>query len=455
MRASNILWLLAVDSVVAFPPFRQIRTREDSIDAAAKEAAVAEEAEVDKVAAHIPEVAAPEEAEEAEVEEVAAHIPEVAEPEAEADIPAEEEAAAPEEEAAAPEEAEAHVPAEEEAAAPEEAEAHVPAEEEAAAPEEEAAHEPAEEEAVEADEEAEAHVPAEKEAAVPEEAAAHEPEEAAAAHPEPAAEQEVAEEKVAEEEIAAAHPEPAAEEIAAAHPEPAAEEIAAAHPEAEAAAAAAPAAEKADVGAAAEAGAECEAICAEREQSAQQSVNYRVQPQDTLSKIAKSLGSGICDIAAANADAIANIDVIFPNQTLTVPVAMAAPDDTSCLTVAAEATCVEGGEGTAVVQAGDAFVTIAAGLGISSDALVAANPDADRFNLQEGQVINVPVCTGAAGEVPAAAAEEVAAAVEKAEAEGELLSNTSSATTKRSMRMRRNRGGSTALFQLTQGGTAN
>ena len=134
---------------------------------------------------------------------------------------------------------------------------------------------------------------------------------------------------------------------------------------------------------------------------------------------------------------------------------LAAPDDASCVTAPLEATCVEGGEGTAVVQEGDAFVTIAAGLGISSGALVAANPDADRFDLQAGQVINVPVCSGAAGEVPAAAAEEVAAAVEAAEAAGAVLTNTSSATTKRWLRMKRNRGGSTALFQLTKGGTAN
>ncbi|KAK7962154.1 carbohydrate-binding module family 50 protein [Apiospora aurea] len=65
------------------------------------------------------------------------------------------------------------------------------------------------------------------------------------------------------------------------------------------------------------------ALCAEG-----QSVTYTVQPADTVGKIAKSLGSGICDIATANA--LANLDVIFPNQTLSVPVALAAPDDTSC-----------------------------------------------------------------------------------------------------------------------------
>ncbi|KAK8016542.1 hypothetical protein PG993_014731 [Apiospora rasikravindrae] len=175
------------------------------------------------------------------------------------------------------------------------------------------------------------------------------------------------------------------------------------------------------------------ALCAEG-----QSVTYTVQPADTVGKIAKSLGSGICDIASANE--LENLDVIFPNQTLTVPVALAAPDDTSC-----------GGEGTAVVQAGDAFVTIAAELGISAAALQAANPDVDRFNLQAGQVINVPVCTGAEGEIPAAGADAVATAVEMAEAEGKLLSNTSSLTTKRSMRAR-HRGRSAALFQLAKGG---
>ncbi|KAK8064713.1 peptidase m23b [Apiospora phragmitis] len=195
------------------------------------------------------------------------------------------------------------------------------------------------------------------------------------------------------------------------------------------------------------AGEEAAALCAEG-----QAVTYTVQPADTLGKIAKSLGSGICDIAAANE--LANLDVIFPNQTLTVPVALAAPDSASCVTPPSNATCVEGGEGadTAVVQAGDAFVTIAADLGISSAALQAANPGVDRFNLQAGQVINVPVCSGAEGEVPAVGADAVAAA---AEAAGQLLSNNySSPTTKRSLRAR-NRGGSAALFQLTKGGAAN
>ncbi|KAK8103737.1 uncharacterized protein PG998_010770 [Apiospora kogelbergensis] len=211
----------------------------------------------------------------------------------------------------------------------------------------------------------------------------------------------VIEEAVAVDEGAVA---PEAEEGAAAGQEPVADEKPAVGEEA-----------AADEGAVADGEAAADeaaaALCAEG-----QAVKYTVQPADTLGKIAKSLGSGICDIASANQ--LANIDVIFPNQTLTVPVALAAADDTSCIAPPSNATCVAGGEDTAVVQAGDAFVTIAAGLGISSAALQAANPGVDRFNLQAGQVINVPVCTGAADEIPAAAAEEVAAAVAEASAAG-------------------------------------
>lgn len=239
---------------------------------------------------------------------------------------------------------------------------------------------------------------------------------------------------------------PEAEEGAAAGQEPVADEKPAAEEPAVDEEAAADEGAVADEEAAADEAAA--ALCAEG-----QAVKYTVQPSDTLGKIAKSLGSGICDIASANQ--LANIDVIFPNQTLTVPVALAAADDASCIAPPSNATCVAGGEDTAVVQAGDAFVTIAAGLGISSAALQAANPGVDRFNLQAGQVINVPVCTGATDEIPAAAAEEVAAAVAEASASGEVLANSSSPTTKRSSVLRgRMRGGSSALFQLTKGSTA-
>lgn len=123
------------------------------------------------------------------------------------------------------------------------------------------------------------------------------------------------------------------------------------------------------------------------------SVTYIVQPTDTLTRIALSLLSGICDIAKANR--IDNVDLIFPNQTLTVPVKLANPDNASCLVANdSTATCVTGGPSTYTVQANDIFKSIAKKLGITTEALTKANPNVDQFTLMPGDVLQVPVCPG-------------------------------------------------------------
>lgn len=121
------------------------------------------------------------------------------------------------------------------------------------------------------------------------------------------------------------------------------------------------------------------------------SVSYTVQPMDTLTRIALSLSSGICDIATANR--IKDVDLIFPNQTLTVPVKVANPDNASCLIVNdATATCVPQGPDTYTVESNDIFKSIAKKLGITTDSLVKANPGVDEFSLKQGDVLKVPVC---------------------------------------------------------------
>ena len=129
------------------------------------------------------------------------------------------------------------------------------------------------------------------------------------------------------------------------------------------------------------------------------SVSYTVQPQDTLTRIAASLSSGICDIARASR--IENVDLIFPNQTLTVPVKVANPDNASCLiTNTATATCVSNGPATYTVQTNDTFKSIAMKLGITTESLQGANPGVDQYNLVQGNVLNVPVCGASSGSSP-------------------------------------------------------
>lgn len=121
-------------------------------------------------------------------------------------------------------------------------------------------------------------------------------------------------------------------------------------------------------------------------------VTYTVVSGDTLEKIAAEFSSGVCNIAEASG--VTNPDFLALDQVLTVPTDVCAAniDNESCRTSAGTATCVEGGESTYEIVAGDTFFLISATLGITLDSLVAANPDVDAGDLQIGQIINVPVC---------------------------------------------------------------
>lgn len=125
------------------------------------------------------------------------------------------------------------------------------------------------------------------------------------------------------------------------------------------------------------------------------STNYTVVSGDTLEKIAAEYNSGVCNIAAANS--LTNPDYIVLGETLVVPtnVCEANIDNDSCRTEEGTDTCVDADAGVAstyTIVSGDTFFLIASELGITLDALVAANPDVDASALQVGQVINIPIC---------------------------------------------------------------
>ncbi|KAJ0350781.1 hypothetical protein COL154_010139 [Colletotrichum chrysophilum] len=119
-------------------------------------------------------------------------------------------------------------------------------------------------------------------------------------------------------------------------------------------------------------------------------VDYTVVSGDTLTIISQKLSSGICDIAKLNS--LENPNLILLGQVLKVPTHICNPDNTSCLSKPGTATCVEGGAATYTIQKGDTFFIVAGDLGLDVNALLAANEGVDPLLLQEGQVINIPVC---------------------------------------------------------------
>lgn len=123
--------------------------------------------------------------------------------------------------------------------------------------------------------------------------------------------------------------------------------------------------------------------------------NYTVVSGDTLEKIAADFNSGVCNIAEAND--LDNPDYIVLGQVLAVPtnVCTVNIDNESCRTAAGTATCVAADAGVAstyTIESGDTFFLLASDLGITVEALTAANPDVDPSALQVGQVINIPIC---------------------------------------------------------------
>ncbi|KAK7981650.1 hypothetical protein PG996_009340 [Apiospora saccharicola] len=118
-------------------------------------------------------------------------------------------------------------------------------------------------------------------------------------------------------------------------------------------------------------------------------IPYTVQSGDTLTKIAAALGSGICDIAKASG--LANPDYILNGAELTVPLGVATPDNKSCLKHDAPATavCVAGGANSYTIKSGDTLYLVSVALGITLDALLAANKGVVPENLNAGDKLLV------------------------------------------------------------------
>lgn len=144
----------------------------------------------------------------------------------------------------------------------------------------------------------------------------------------------------------------------------------------------------------------------------------KVKDGDTLTKLAKQFGVGICDIAKASNLADPNIVNVGDTLTIPAPKAGVAPDDTSCLPPgggAATAGCVVGGPDRLVIpQAGLTGELAAKFLNITIDSFAAANAaglsaaggaaggagasknitaaQVAAMNLTGGSVMQVPVC---------------------------------------------------------------
>lgn len=107
-----------------------------------------------------------------------------------------------------------------------------------------------------------------------------------------------------------------------------------------------------------------------------QSATYTVVPGDTLYSIAGRFGTSVDALVAANG--IANPNLIFPGQVLTVPGGTQPPPS---------------GGGTYTVVAGDTLYSIAARNGTTVDALVSANNIANPNLIYPGQVLRIPGTT--------------------------------------------------------------
>lgn len=134
---------------------------------------------------------------------------------------------------------------------------------------------------------------------------------------------------------------------------------------------------------------------------------YEVRAGDTLSGIATRCGVSVEAVLNANPD-LTNPASLSIGQELALPGGQGAP----AAELPAAAAAAKAGQARYTVEPGDSLAGIAAALGLSLDALIAANPDTDPQALQPGQELALPVAAEAENPqpVPAAAEEEPGAA---------------------------------------------
>ncbi|KRD44924.1 murein transglycosylase [Cellulomonas sp. Root930] len=140
---------------------------------------------------------------------------------------------------------------------------------------------------------------------------------------------------------------------------------------------------------------------------------YTVRSGDTVSHIATRTGTTVAAIARANA--LADVSRIRIGQVLTIPTSSSAAPAAAPAAVAPAA-------GSYTVASGDTVSHIAAKLGTSVQAIVAANGLDARAFIRVGQTLTVPGSTAAAAAAPApAAAAQAAGSVSHTVRSGETV----------------------------------
>jgi LysM repeat protein len=117
------------------------------------------------------------------------------------------------------------------------------------------------------------------------------------------------------------------------------------------------------------------------------SSGYTIVSGDTCGSIASSLGVSVPELISANPLINEGCTNLQPGQVLAVPGSTGSSGGSG----SAIPTPTKAASGnTYVIGAGDTCFDIAANQGVTTDALIAANPDLDCLALQPGQVVDIP-----------------------------------------------------------------
>lgn len=119
--------------------------------------------------------------------------------------------------------------------------------------------------------------------------------------------------------------------------------------------------------------------------------SYTVKPGDSLAKISRNTGVSVAALAKLNG--LKTSSMLHPNQKLKLPGSSVSASSPSSRSTA----------GSYKVQAGDTYFSIAKRHGLSTDALIAANPKTKPSALRPGQLVNLasPAAVPASAPSPA------------------------------------------------------